>query len=56
MKIKNRNTGEKYDCVTQAVDINFDGHYVLRFNIGINNYQGFNSLHCIYDNNTFDKM
>ena len=42
MKIKNRNTGKIYDCFTQAVDVNFDGNYVLRYNIGIENYQGFN--------------
>ena len=56
MKIKNRNTGKTYDCITQAVDINFDGNYTLRYNIGIENYQGFNSVHCIYDNVTFNKM
>ena len=56
MKIKNRTTGKKYACIIQAVDVNFDGNYALRYNIGIENYQGFNSIHCIYDNDTFNKM
>ena len=56
MKIKNRNTGKTYDCIAQAIDLNFDGNYSLRYNIGIENYQGFNSIHCIYDNDTFNKM
>ena len=56
MKIKNRNTGKTYECFTQAVDINFDGNYTLRYNIGIENYQGFNSINCIYDNDIFNKM
>ena len=56
MKIKNRNTGKKYACIIQAVDVNFDGNYALRYNIGIENYQGFNCIHCIYDNYTFNKM
>ena len=55
MKIKDRNTGKTYDCITQAVDINFNGNYTLWYNIGIENYQGFNSIHCIYDNDTLTK-
>lgn len=56
MRIKNRNSGRIYDCFTQAVDVNFDGNYILRYNIGIENYQGFNSVYFIYDNYTFNKM
>ena len=56
MRIKNRNSGRIYDCFTQAVDVNFDGNYILRYNIGIENYQGFNSVYFIYDNDTFNKM
>ena len=56
MKIKNRNTGKRYDCLIQSLDLNFNGNYVLRYNIGIENYQGFNSIHCIYDNDTFNKI
>ena len=56
MRIKNRNSGRIYDCFTQAVDVNFDGNYILRYNIGIENYLGFNSVYFIYDNDTFNKM
>ena len=56
MRIKNRNSGRIYDCFTQAVDVNFDGNYILRYNIGIENFQGFNSVYLIYDNDTFNKM
>lgn len=38
MKIKDRETGKIYDCFVQAVDLNFDGNYVMRYNIGINGY------------------
>ena len=55
MKVKDIKTGKIYDCIVQAVDINFIGKYSLRYNIGIENYQGFNSIHCIYDNETFNK-
>ena len=56
MKVKDRKTEKIYDCIAQAVDINFCGKYSLRYNIGIENYQGFHSIHCIYDNETFNKM
>ena len=56
MKVKDRNTEKTYDCIVQAVDVNFDGKYSLRYNIGIENYQGFNSLHCIYENDKFNEM
>ena len=55
-KVKNRKTEKTYDCIIQAVDVNHNGNYVLRYNIGIENYQGFNSIHCIYDNETFNAM
>ena len=56
MRIKNRNSGRIYDCFTQAVDVNFDGNYILRYNIGIENFQGFISIYLIYDNDIFNKM
>ena len=55
MKVKDRKTGKIFDCIVQTVDINFIGKYSLRYNIGIENYQGFNSIHCIYDNETFNE-
>ena len=56
MKVKNRETEKIYDCIVQAVDVNHSGEYSLCYNIGIENYQGFNSIHCIYDNDAFNKM
>ena len=56
MRVMEIDSGKVYDCIVQAVDINFKGVYVLRYNIGIENYQGFNSIHCIYDNEEFNKM
>lgn len=56
MKVKDRKTEKIYDCIAQAVDVNYSGEYSLRYNIGIENYQGFNSIHCIYDNDTFNAM
>ena len=55
MKVKDRKTGKIFDCIIQAVDLNFTGEYSLRYNIGIENYQGFNSIHCIYDNEEFNE-
>lgn len=54
MKIKNRKTGKIYDCFTQAVDLNFNGKYVLRYVIGIENFQGFHNVCCEYDNDRFN--
>ena len=42
--------------INDIKNLNFNGNYVLRYNIGIENYQGFNSIHCIYDNDTFNKI
>lgn len=55
MKVRNKETNKTYDCIVQAVDLNFSGHYYMRYNIGIENYQGFHSIHCIYDNEEFNK-
>ena len=56
IRVKDKKTGKTYDCIVQAVDINFTGKYSLRYNIGIENYQGFHSIHCIYDNEEFNNM
>ena len=56
MRVKDKKTGKIYDCIVQSVDINFSGKYSLRYNIGIENYQGFHSIHCIYENDTFNEM
>ena len=54
MLIKDRRTGKKYECFTQSVDLNYDGKFVLRYNIGINGYTEWTNICCIYDNNTFN--
>lgn len=55
-KVRNRETGKKYDAFVQAVDLNNKNTYVMRWNIGINGYTEWNSIHCIYDNDEFNKM
>ena len=55
IKIKDRKTGKIYDCLAQIVDINFNGKYSLRYNIGINGYNEWNFIHAIYDNDEFNK-
>ena len=54
MLIKDKRTGKKYECFTQSVDLNYDGKFVLRYNIGINGYTEWTNICCIYDNNTFN--
>lgn len=56
MKIKDRKTGRAYDCFTQAVDLNFNGRYVMRYNIGINGYTEWTFIHAIYSNDEFNEM
>lgn len=54
MLIKDKRTGKKYECFTQSVDLNYDGKFVLRYNIGINGYTEWTNICCIYDNNAFN--
>lgn len=56
LKVKSRATGEKYDVMVQAVDVNFDGKYYLRYLIGIQGYDEFHFIHAIYDNDKFNEM
>ena len=53
-KLIERNTGKKYAAVVQAVDLNFDGYYTLRYCVGVMNYQGFHGDFCVYDNDEFN--
>ena len=55
MKVKDKKTNKLYDCIVQSVELNFDGNYYMRYNIGIQNYQGFHNIHCIYNNEEFNK-
>lgn len=56
MRIRDRKTGKTYDCFVQAVDLNFDGKYRMRYNVGINGHLEWSNIHCIYDNNEFNEM
>lgn len=54
-RVKNKKTGNVYDCFAEMVDLNCNGHYILRFNIGTINYQGWHNWRCEYDNDKFNK-
>lgn len=54
IRVKNRETDKIYDCFPQIIDLNFDGNYVLRYNIGINGYNEWTNICCIYDNDEFN--
>ena len=55
MKVRNKETGRRFDCFLQSVDLNFNGRYVMRYNIGINGYNEWTFIEAIYDNGTFNK-
>jgi hypothetical protein len=46
--IVNRETGRKYECVEQMIDLNFNGKLVHRYNVGINNYVNWHPVEMIY--------
>ena len=54
IKIKERKTGKVYDCFAQMVDLNYNGKYTLLYNIGINGYNEWTNICCIYDNDEFN--
>lgn len=53
--VKDRETNETYDALVQSVDLNFNGKYILRYVIGIQGHNEFHFLHCVYDNDDFNK-
>ena len=54
--VKRKDSGKVYDCFAQMVDLNFNGRYVLRYNIGRNTYHdGFINEFCVYDNDEFNE-
>lgn len=55
IKVRDRKTGKIYDCFAQIVDVNFSGEYSLRYNIGINGYNSWTCICCIYDNDRFNE-
>lgn len=54
--VQNRETGRKYSCIPQMVDLNFDGKMVMRYNIIIDGWHDLVSIHCIYSDEQFNKM
>lgn len=54
LQVKEKKTGRTYEVMVQAVDLNQDGHYVMRYNIGHANYTEWIFCHCIYDNDEFN--
>lgn len=56
MDVRDRKTDKIYQAKVQSVDLNSDGHYVMRYIIGIQGYKEFYFLHAIYDNDKFNQM
>lgn len=54
-RIRNRKTGEVFDCFIQCVDLNFDGRWVLRWNIGINGYNDWSFICAEYNADEFNR-
>lgn len=51
-----RKTGKRFDAFPQAVDLNHNGKFVLRWNIGINGHSKWTFVCCIYDNDKFNDL
>ena len=54
MLIKEKSTNRIYSCTVEAVDLNFDNKYTMRYCIGIENFQGFHVIRCVYSNSEFN--
>ena len=54
-KIRDKITGENYECFPQMIELDYDNKYYLRYNIGINGWQGWTNVCCVYDNNEFNE-
>lgn len=55
LKVKERKTQKIFDCDVEAVDLNNNGKYVMRYNIGINGHSEWSFIHAIYDNDAFNE-
>lgn len=51
----NRETGRKYECFEQMVDLGCNGKFVHRYNIGVNNYVNWYPVEMIYSEDEFDE-
>lgn len=47
-KVVEKETGHKYECFEQWVDLNFNGRMVHRFNVGINGYHYWTPHYMVY--------
>lgn len=56
LKVIDRYTGEKYDVIPEAVDLNQNGKYTLRYRVGIQGYNEFHFRHALYDDGAFNNM
>lgn len=56
LTVKDRKTGDIYTAIPQAVDLNCNGHYVLRYIIGVQGHTEFDFIHAEYDNDRFNDM
>ena len=54
LKVKNRETGRIYTAIPQAVDLNCNNVWTLRYTIVIQGYTENTFIHCIYDNDKFN--
>ena len=56
IKVVERATGRKFDCIAQIVDLNHDGQFTLRYVVGTQGHHGFIGFHCHYDNDRFNSL
>jgi hypothetical protein len=45
----NRETGRRYECFEQMIDLNLNGKLVHRYNVGLNGYHDWHPIEMIYD-------
>ena len=55
MNVRERATGKIYSVFPQMDDINCDGKFSLRYNIGINGHNEWTFICAIYDNKEFNE-
>lgn len=55
IKVKDNKSGKIYDAFTQGVELNFDGKYYTRWNIGINGYNEWTCICCVYSDAEFNE-
>lgn len=53
--VRRKADDKRFNMFPQAVDLNVNGRYCLRYNIGINGYTEWTFIEAIYDNNEFNK-